>query len=111
MQILPVIPSVGEYTFDTALDGRSYFFRFYWNRDDAWYFDLYEGGDRTPIAYGIKVVLGTYLGRMYEHEVFRTGVFAAIDRSGELRDATFHDFGDRVLLVRITDSELLAAQG
>jgi hypothetical protein len=110
MQILPLIPSVTEYTFDTVLDDLPYFFRVYWNdRDEAWYLDVYDGGDRTPVAYGIKVVLGTNLGRTHDHPLTRQGLLVAIDRSGENRDATFDDLGDRVIVMHVTQAEFGAA--
>ncbi|MBK9033275.1 MAG: hypothetical protein IPL61_18715 [Myxococcales bacterium] len=56
-------------------------------------------------------MIGTYLGRTYKHRLFRTGALVAIDRSGAGRDATFDDFGRRVLLVRYTAHEIVAAQG
>lgn len=110
MQILPLVPSVTEYTFDTVLDDLPYFFRVAWNtRDEAWYLDIYDGGDRTPIAYGVKVVLGTNLGRTHDHPLTRQGLLVAIDRSGENRDATLDDLGERVIVMHVTQAEFGAA--
>ena len=67
------------------------------------------GGDRTPVAYGIKVVLGTNLGRTHDHPLTRQGLLVAIDRSGESRDATFDDLGDRVIVMHVTAGEMAAA--
>lgn len=109
MQALPLIPSVVDYAFATTLDGVAYSFRFYWNdRDAAWFFDAFDG-DALPIMYGVKVVLGTNLGRTYDHPLVRTGALMAIDLSGELRDATFDDLGDRVIVIRLTATEMAAA--
>lgn len=109
MQILPLIPSVDVYTFDTVLDEITYYFRVYWNgRDEAWFLDVYDA-DQQAIAYGIKIVLGTNLGRTVDHPLTRQGMLVAIDRSGEGRDATFDDLGDRVVVLHLTQGEYGAA--
>ena len=108
MQALPLIPSVEEFAFTTTLDDVAYGFRFYWNgRDDAWYFDAFDA-DAQPIMYGVKVVLGANLGRTHHHPLVKTGALMAIDLSGELRDATFDDLGVRVMVIRLTATEMAA---
>ncbi len=109
MQILPLIPSVRQYTFDTVLDENPYVVRVTWNdRDEAWYLDIADA-DRVAIAYGIKVVLGANLGRVNNHKLFDNGALLALDRSGENREAAFDDLGDRVLVVYVTGLELAGA--
>lgn len=89
-------PSLGEYEFDTVIEGDSYTFLVRWNEhDQAWYFDLLEF-DGTPILEGAKVTIGSYMGRYSTHKLFERGVIAAIDTSGDYRDATFDDLGTRV---------------
>lgn len=109
MQVLPLLPSIAEYTFDTLIDDRLYYFRAYWNaRDAAWYLDVYDS-DRTPIAYGVKIVLGTNLARTFEHPLTRQGALVAIDRSGSNQDATFDDLGMRVVVLHLTSTEMAGA--
>lgn len=94
--VLPFIPSEAHYTFDTSILDTPYSFEVRWNaRDPAWYFDLSEI-DGTPILRGVKIVLGTYLGRTSTHILFQNGVFAVIDTSGGYRDPGFDDLGTRV---------------
>lgn len=112
MQVLPLIPSVREYTFDTVLDDRAYTFRVYWNacnaRDAAWFFDVYDE-DAQPIAYGVKIVLGTNLARTYDHPLTRQGALVVIDRSGSNIDATFDDLGTRIAVLHLTSTEMAGA--
>lgn len=109
MQVLPLVPSIPLYTFDTLLDGVAYVFRVYWNaRDEAWYMDIADG-ERVVVAYGLKIVLGTSIGRTVDHELTARGSLIAIDRSGENRDATFDDIGQRVLVLYVPALELVGA--
>lgn len=96
ISILPFQPSIPNYRFETILNDLPYVFDVRWNeRDSAWYFDLYEE-DTHPIELGIKVVIGTYLGRTSTHPLFARGVLAVIDTSGAYEDAGFDDLGTRV---------------
>jgi hypothetical protein len=114
--ILPLVPSVGLYNFDTDIGDRSYRFDVRWNSRDnfdaaagvargAWYFEVSEIGVGR-IACGVKIVLGTYLGRRVNHPLFREGVLVAVDTSGEGRDATFDDLGTRVVVKHYTSVEI-----
>jgi hypothetical protein len=95
---LPVVPSIGNYRFATAIETVNYIFEVRWNtRDAAWYLNVLES-DETPIIYGAKVVLGAYIGRRVDHPLFNDGVLVASDTSGAGLDAGFNDFGTRVLL-------------
>lgn len=94
VSVLPFTPSEGNYQFEVSIEDIAYVFDVRWNeRDKAWYFDLLEA-DRTPIAYGLKVTVGSYIGRYSTHALFQRGVIAAIDTSGEYRDPGFDDIGD-----------------
>lgn len=112
---LPFVPGVGAYKFTTTIESVTYTFNVHWNGrdsdpdngiDGAWYFDLLEA-DGTPIVTGVKVVLGTYLGRTCAHEFFQNGVLVAIDNSGDKRDPGFDDLGARVELWHFTTDALL----
>lgn len=103
---LPLIPSVARYDFATVLAGTTFVFEVYWNeRDAAWYFDLLAE-DETPIRYGVKILLGSPLGRRSVSPLFPQGVLLASDLSGEERDATFDDLGVRVVVYFFTADEL-----
>lgn len=106
--LLPFVPSIPFYRFSTTLDNVEYVFDVRWNnRDAAWYFDVSET-DNTPIAQGIKVVLGTYLGRWVNHTLFRDGVIVAVDLSDAGREATLDDLGTRVQIMRLGLEEVLS---
>lgn len=108
MLILPFIPSVAAYEFSADIDGVSYLFDVRWNsRDQAFYFNLFED-DGEPIAYGLKVVLGTLIGETTPHGLFRNGIIVAVDTTQESREATFDDLGTRVQVRYIPVAEYLA---
>lgn len=108
MLTLPFTPSLSPYRFTCPILNESYIFDVRWNaRALAWYFDLREV-DETPIALGIKVVIGAYLGRKYTHTLFQSGVFVATDTSGQRRDAGFDDLGDRVRVMYAVNGEVAA---
>lgn len=98
MLTIPFESGTAAYSFETPIDGVPYRFDVRWNtRSEAWHFDLYEQ-DGTPIAHGLKIVLGAFIGRRIQHRLFRTGVMVARDDSGQGRDATIDDLGTRVLV-------------
>lgn len=109
---LPILPEVGGVRFGSfrvgvTIDSEQYIVDGRWNgRDQAWYLDWYEV-NLTPIIYGMKVVLGTFLGRRSNHKLFRDGVLVAVDLSGQGRDAGYDDLGTRVVLEWIPVLELL----
>lgn len=107
--VIPLEPSIPWYRITAALGETSYIFDVKWNaRDAAWYFDLLEI-DETPIAHGLKIVLGTLIGRRIKHPLFQQGVFAALDLTKQWRDAGFDDIGTRVQLRYYTAYAILAA--
>lgn len=109
--ILPLQPSVGNYRFSTTITDVTYIFDVRWNsRDVAWYMDVYEA-NLTPIIYGIKIVLGVYLGRCSRHRLFRQGVMVAVDTTSQGREATFDDLGTRVEVKYIPAEVLLVSGG
>lgn len=104
---VPFVPSIGYYRFGTTLNERPYIFDVRWNsRDESWRFDVREV-DETLIIAGVKIVLGAYLGRVSGHQLFRDGVFVAVDLSGKRREAAYDDLGTRVVVEYIPVLELL----
>lgn len=87
--------------------GVPYLFDVRWNaRAASWYFDMFEA-DETPIISGVRIVLGTYLGRRCTHDFFRRGVLVAVDTSGAGRDAGLDDLGARVQVRRYLAQEVI----
>lgn len=111
MQVLPFHVAAGreETLFVTSLDDTNYRFRVYWNyRDRAWYFDVAEA-DGTAIATGVKVVLGVFLARTVAHRLTRDGALFAYDTTRSGREAGPTDIGHRVLVIHVTEDEILAS--
>lgn len=111
--ILPVPASPpGDFQFGTTLENTPYVFRFQWvARDSAWYMSIFDVSSK-PLAQGIKVVLGTYLGARYiTVPLFQDGVIVAVDLSDMQADAGYADFGTRVIVKYVTVTELLSIIG
>jgi len=105
-QQLPLVPSLPNYRFTTTLDGTSFVFDVRWNaRDEAWYMDISDAL-ASPIALGMKVVLGTLLGSRVSDARFPAGIFFAADLSNQGLDAGFDDLGARVVVQYISNTEL-----
>jgi len=107
--VLPLRPSIGNFEFRTVLLSVEYKFKCRWNRQTlAYYLDIREA-DATPIRFGVKIVLGTYLGRTSTHPLFRRGVFAPrIPQGDDRREAQFDDLGTRVQVWYYTNEEVVA---
>lgn len=92
----------------TSQGNEQFGFRARWNsRDAAWYMDVSDDTG-TAFATGIKIVLGTYLGRQFNHRLFRDGVIVAVDLSGQGLDAGPNDLGTRVVVMQLTKAEVLS---
>ena len=103
--ILPIVPREPLQIFQTVLDGEAYVLRVRWNSlENAWFLDAWESDGTTPIALGIKIVLGINLGADVGHPLFAAGMFA-IDYSHTAIDADFVDLGSRVVVVHLSLSE------
>jgi hypothetical protein len=102
LDVVPSIPFQRARTSKYVVDLR-------WNeRAAAWFMDLYDEAE-SPIRVGIKVVIGTWLGRRSVDPRFPPGAIVAIDTSGAGRDATLDDLGTRVILLFYSGEEILAA--
>jgi hypothetical protein len=111
--ILPIRPSIGAYRFTLPINDVQYAFRFKWNSREragvgAWYMDVFEFDGVTQILRGIKVVLGTYLGRWSTHPLLLNGVFVARSNAPVHEDATFDNFGASVQLLYFNRADLAA---
>jgi hypothetical protein len=98
-EILPLIPSLAQYEFDTTLDGNPFTINIRWNmREEKWYMDLWYT-DGTVIATGLALVVGAIIGLRIAHADF-PGLFLVRDTAAPKgsvgRDAGFDDMGQRV---------------
>jgi hypothetical protein len=101
IQTLPLIPEEASYRVSTTLGDTQYILDVHWNeRASAWYLDILAS-DETYIRAGIKIVLGAFLGGRSVTPGFPDGVLLALDKSGEGRDAGYHDLGTRVVVLFI----------
>lgn len=108
---MPLLPKYGNYRFAATIDTVPYLFDLRWNtRDAAWYMDVLEASGDS-IVYGIKLVLGAYLGRRTNHDLFKQGVFVLVDTSRQGKDPTYDDLGTRVILTYLPINELINRLG
>lgn len=106
---VPFVPGEPEQRISITLDEQQYVLRARWNtRDQAWYLDAWEADDTTPIAYGIKLVLGVLLGGSVHHPLFAGGLFLA-DNSGSGVDPGLLDLGNRCSLLFFTVADRVLA--
>ena len=104
LDIIPSVPDQRHRTSGYVIDLR-------WNeRAGAWFMDLLDENE-DPIRMGIKVVLGTWLGRRSIDPRFPAGAILAVDTSGAGLDAGLDDLGTRVLLRFYSAEEIWEAFG
>jgi hypothetical protein len=98
---------VGRYRFATVIEGVQYIFKVRWNtRDAAWYFDVLEF-DETPIATGVKIVLGTNFAKWCNHPLFLDGVMFALSTAQPPHaDATLDDLGTTIKVYYYTRADM-----
>ena len=111
MDSIPFIPSDNNYRLRVPLAGTMYLFDVHWNSRDsdgagAWYFDIREE-DETPIALGVKVVLGGRIGFGNTHIFFKQHSLSVFDTSGTGVDAGYDDLGARVIVLHETADDIL----
>lgn len=109
--IVPFSPGTPEQRIAITLDGEPYVLRARWNTSDdglvgSWYLDAWERDGKTPIALGIKLVLGIKLGRSYDNPLFLSGLMM-FDISDSGVEAGLFDFGVRVVLVHLTAGDVI----
>lgn len=106
-EILPVEPGNPFQEFSTSLNGTQIVLVFRWNgRDGAWYNDVYAEDAETPLAHGIKVVLGASLWFRVLDERMPAGALIAVDTTGEHAEATLDSLGATVELRFYTPDEV-----
>jgi hypothetical protein len=105
--LLPITAQGAQFSVVTELDSVAYSFDFRWNhRDSGWYLTLGDA-EGTPLAHGIRVVLGPDLLAMFPgREGFPAGVLVAVDSSGQELEAAQDDLGSRVKLYYLSPADL-----
>lgn len=104
--LLPFKPSIPFQRVSTTLAGIEYVLQLRWNgRDEAWYLDVLTE-DEDVIRAGVKIVLGSLLGRRSVDVRFPPGVLIATDHSGAGVDASLDDLGVRVAVYFYTLAEM-----
>jgi hypothetical protein len=108
---IPFIQSDTNYRLGVPIGDVMYLFDVRWNsRDEAHYLDIFEENG-TPVALGIKLVLGVNLARRNLHPLLFRYVFSVIDTEQSGVDAAFDDLGRRVRLIMRDMRELARLNG
>lgn len=95
-QLLPLLPELPNYRFDTTLDGIQYVIDIRWNsRDEAWYMSVFSE-EEEPLISGTKLVLGAWLTGDATHPDRPFGLFRLIDWTGSGTEATLTNIGSVV---------------
>ncbi len=101
---LPIDSQAPNYSMSVVLAGVAYWFDVRWNQrawdvdkqeGTGWFFDLLDS-ERNPIVTGVRMSLGTLLGRKCTDPRFPNGAFFVSDLSGEHKEAGYDDLGRRV---------------
>lgn len=113
--LLPIKGGYANQDIETTLLNWNVTIRLRWNGREnegrgAWFMSFYDEQD-NEIATGLKIVLGAFIGRGYDHPLFRNGVIVAVDTAQAQnrnvpREATFRDLGTRVRVYYYTEHEL-----
>jgi hypothetical protein len=103
---LPLDAADPNYRVGITLQDTPYNFDVYWNeRDQAWFFDLYDVNE-SPIITSVKMVLGAFLLARCTDPRKPSGAIIMADLSGQGQDATIDDLGSRVVAMYFTVDEL-----
>ncbi len=95
---------------DTQLGDDLVSLTFRWNssangRRGSWFMDIRDRDD-SPIALGVKLVLGVNLARTSTHPILLRNLLRLVDTTQSGEEATLDDLGTRVLLLNFTAAEL-----
>lgn len=103
-------PGAPNFRIATSLGEDPVILDFRWNSrandgHGAWFMDVRDE-DESPIALGVKLVLGVNLCRTSTHPIFQRNVLRLYDTTQSGREATLDDLGTRVVLLNFTSDEL-----
>lgn len=100
MEEIPFTPGEPQQRLDVTIDGYPLIIEAKWvEREAVHTLDLWEADHKTPIAFGLNVVLGAFIGRQVRHEFFAGRVLMVVDRSGGTQDAGIDELGSRIAVV------------
>ncbi len=104
--LIPFVQSDNNYVLGVPFGDVRYMMTVRWNsRDAAWYMDI-RLEDDTPVALGLKLVLGPPLGRRSTDPFFQTNILQVVDTTGTGVDAAFDDLGGRIQVMHLTLDDL-----
>lgn len=92
-------PPIGVGKWQTRAEFEGTFFRilYKWNvRNLSWYIDFADDTG-TALIRSRRIVLAADIFRPFRHRAIPQGIFSIVDTSGEHREPTLEDLGDRVL--------------
>ena len=95
---------VAKWQVRVELDGTFYRLLYKWNvRDLSWYMDIADDTG-TALVRSRRIVLASDILRPFRYKAVPQGTLSIVDTTGEHKEATLEDLGDRVL-VRYTEVE------
>lgn len=112
MSILTIDTFTNERDFSefVPLEGREFLFRIYWADREACFYLNIADQDETPLATGIKLVVGWPLLRRFVDARLPPGLFMCVDMSGAGAEiATPLELGYRVPLLYVTSDDVSIA--
>lgn len=102
---LPLRNDLMHYSFECRLDNNSYGFEFWWNeRAQIWFMSVFAS-DGTPIATGLRMIVGFPLMSRCRKEERPPGVLLAVDTAGRHEEPGVSDLGARVQLIYYGENE------
>lgn len=109
---IPIKVTSPDFSFPIELDGSTWSFRFRWNhRMEQWRMDVFDA-EGNALVRSVGVVINTpLLNRFAYMGNLPPGVLLAIDTAQSMTDATYDDFGTRVVLIYFTPDEVAARLG
>lgn len=103
-----IIPtqSLPAYSFEIALEGATYRFKFLWNsRHEYWTMDIRDRQGNILIA-GIKLIINYEILFRYRRDTVPKGAIVPVDVTGKLERIGRNDLGTNVKLVYFTEDEV-----
>lgn len=101
---IPLPNADPSFSFNTELDGKTYYFTFRWNgRIENWVFDLYDSL-KEPIQLGNPFISGFALLKQNKSKSKPPGLLYARDMTGSGANATRFNIGRDIKLFYLEDS-------
>lgn len=98
--------TIPYYSETVDLDGENFLLVFKWNvRDESWYLSMYQE-DETPVAVGMRLVVGWNPIRRLIGTDAPLGALYVHDTTGTDEEAGFDELGTRVLVLYYDEDEI-----